>query len=414
MKRVWPLKRWTGGAYVVATVLWGCSGANEADSSQADPPQGQASSRGQQKSAAASGSTATAGTQGALERTLEAIPQAGRSGSAAQASAAPQPSQSGMEQSAMQPSAAGQGGHQATAVSAQVAGMHAAGSAGQDSTAASVSEPTCSSDSKELKAGTTRETIEVDGLNRTYWLKVPSGYNGSTPTALLLEFHGLGLDGQAMMDASVSGWGDLTERETIVHAYPDGIDSAWNVGPCCTRERSVDDVAFARAIVERVASQGCIDRKRVYASGYSNGGGMSHYLACQASDIFAAVAPGAFDLLEENKDACKPARPITVISFRGTEDPIVLAMPHESMPPTQLIGGYELPPIHFLGPEGTFELWANLDSCMGMPNTEADGCRTYDACAQGVEVTLCLKEGGGHDPPDAERAWQTLQRFTLP
>jgi len=295
---------------------------------------------------------------------------------------------------------------------AQSAGASAGGKATPSD--GSESAPVCSSDVDELKPGTTRETIEVDGLSRTYWLTVPDGYDRAIPAPLLLELHGLGLDGQAMMDPTYSSWASVTARENIVHVRPDGIDSAWNVGPCCTRERTVDDVGFLRAIVERVSGQGCIDRRRVYASGYSMGGGMSHYLACHASDVFAAVAPAAFDLLEENKDECKPSRPITEISFRGTEDPIVYARPHESTPPTQLISGYELPPIHFLGPEGTFEFWAQTNGCTGMPVADAGGCRTYDSCAQGVEVTLCLKEGGGHDPPDAERAWQTLKRFVLP
>ena len=322
---------------------------------------------------------------------------------------------------AMPLGAAGHAGDVADAL-VGVAGAAAAGAAVAPSTpsaagsggAAMAPLPSCSSEADELTAGTTREMVMVDGVARSYWLTVPTGYDKATPAPLLIELHGLGLDGQAMMDPMFSSWGAVTERESIVHVRPDGIDAAWNVGPCCTRERTVDDLGFVRAIVERVTSQGCIDRTRVYASGYSMGGGMSHYLGCHASDLFAAVAPAAFDLLEENKDACKPARPITVISFRGTEDSIVFARPHESTPPTLLISGYELPPIHFLGPEGTFEFWAQSNGCSGTPNTDADGCRTYESCSEGVEVTLCLEQGGGHDPPDAERAWRTLQRFTLP
>jgi poly(3-hydroxybutyrate) depolymerase len=288
----------------------------------------------------------------------------------------------------------------------------ATGTAGMD--AVSESMPTCSSDARELAPGTTRETIEVGGVSRTFWLIVPSAYDASKPAPLVLELHGLGLDGEAMSDPLYSGWGPVAEREALVLVRPDGIDNAWNVGPCCTRERTVDDVAFARALVERVTSRGCIDRRRVYATGYSMGGGMSHYLACHASDVFAAVAPAAFDLLEENASTCMPKRPITVVSFRGTADTIARAEPHESVPPTLLISGYSLPPIHFLGPEGTLERWAELNGCTGMPATGADGCRTHDKCNAGVEVTLCLEEGGGHEPADAERAWTTLSRFTLP
>ena len=80
------------------------------------------------------------------------------------------------------------------------------------------------------------------------------------------------------------------------------------------------------------------------------GGGLSHYLACNGADVFASVAPAAFDLLQDSEEPCHPSRPITVMSFRGTADPIV---PYD--------GGASTPPnglnvtIHFLGAQGTFQ-----------------------------------------------------------
>ena len=85
----------------------------------------------------------------------------------------------------------------------------------------------------------------------------------------------------------------------------------------------MDDLGFAKAIVSTVEGLGCIDTKRVYSTGFSMGGGFSHYLACNAADIFAAVTPSAFDLLEDNEEPCHPSRPISELSFRGTSDPIV-------------------------------------------------------------------------------------------
>ena len=105
-------------------------------------------------------------------------------------------------------------------------------------------------------------------------------------------------------------------------AFPSGLTgpsgAAWNVGPCCVA--NVDDVAFTRALVAQISMTACIDPKRVYATGFSMGGGMAHYIACHAADVFAAVAPSAFDLLQENVGDCLPPRPITVISFRGSAD----------------------------------------------------------------------------------------------
>jgi polyhydroxybutyrate depolymerase len=207
----------------------------------------------------------------------------------------------------------------------------------------------------------------------------------------------------------ISGYQAIADQEGFIIAWPNGIDQAWNIGPCCTRSRTVDDLGFAKAIVEDVKARACIDPKRVYADGYSMGGGMSHYLACNAADVFAAVAPSAFDLLAADEMPCSPARPITVISFRGTADPIV---PYE--------GGASMPPnglnvtIHFLGAEATFKKWSELNECTGMPMDTGDGCQTYTQCKAGTEVTLCTTQGGSHDPGDAKRGWEMMKKHPMP
>jgi polyhydroxybutyrate depolymerase len=185
------------------------------------------------------------------------------------------------------------------------------------------------------------------------------------------------------------------------------MGGAWNIGPCCVD--NADDVGFARAIVDDVATSACIDLSRVYAVGFSMGGGMSHHLACEAADVFAAMAPAAFDLVKENIPGCTPTRPITVISFRGTSDFVV---PYE--------GGYSsvVPghPITFLGAVDTMEKWAELNGCTGSASNAGNGCQTYteSQCEGGVEVTLCTKQGGGHEGGNATIAWPVLKRHSLP
>ena len=127
-----------------------------------------------------------------------------------------------------------------------------------------------------------------------------------------------------------------------------------------------------------------------------------------AADLFAAAAPAAFDLVEENVAECVPSRPITVVSFRGTSDPIV---PYD--------GGYSpvVPgmPITFLGAKGTFEKWGSLNQCTGTPTAEDEqGCTTYPDCQGGVEVVLCTKQRGNHEPGNAAVAWPILKLHTLP
>lgn len=243
---------------------------------------------------------------------------------------------------------------------------------------------------------------------RSYILHVPTGYTGKTPVPLVLDFHPILSTGS--YERSNSGYASLADGDGFVVAFPNGIDNAWNIGPCCTTSRTVDDLGFAKSLVTTLEGQACVDPKRVYAVGYSMGGGLSHYLACNAADVFAAVAPAAFDLLQDSEEPCHPSRPITEISFRGTADPIVPYDGGASMPPNGLNVT-----IHFLGAQGTFQKWTQLDGCTGSPSAaDSHGCSTYSQCKAGVEVTLCTTQGGGHVTGDPNIGWAMLKKHPMP
>ncbi|WP_437481637.1 PHB depolymerase family esterase [Sorangium sp. So ce1014] len=257
-----------------------------------------------------------------------------------------------------------------------------------------------------LAPGDNERTVAVGDATRSYVVRLPASYTGASSMPLVLDFHTLG--GTSAAEAEASGYRELAESEGFIVAWPQGIDGAWNIGPCCTTSRDVDDVAFARALVQQVQAEACVDVKRVYAVGVANGGGMAYHLACNAADVFAGVAPGAFDLLAESEQPCQPVRPIAEISFRGTADVLV---PYE--------GGAQQAPnganITFLGAVGTFERWAELNRCTGTPSAaDSNGCSTYSSCASGVEVTLCTAQGGGTAWGSPEIGWATLKRHSLP
>ena len=258
-----------------------------------------------------------------------------------------------------------------------------------------------------LAPGDTSRTVQVGALSRSYVLHIPPAYDGATPAPLVVDFHGIG--GTGASERTASPYTAALDPAGVVMAFPDGMKgpagTAWNVGPCCVAD--VDDVAFARAVVADAGAAACLAVDRVYAVGVLTGGGMAHYLACRAADVFAAVAPAAFDLLAENVDDCLPSRPISEVSFRGTADPRV---PYDGGP-SSLIPSM---PVTFLGAQGTFSRWAEIDACSGSPSTpDTNGCSRYTSCGAGVEVALCTKQGGGDDPGDPAIAWPLLMRHTL-
>jgi polyhydroxybutyrate depolymerase len=260
-----------------------------------------------------------------------------------------------------------------------------------------------------IKPGDTTMTVQVGGTSRSYVLHIPAKYDGGKPAPLILDFHGIATSGSFQRDNSP--YPTHTDPEGVVMAFPSGLSgpmgTAWSVGPCCV-DGGVDDVLFAKQVVAQVQTTACIDPKRIYAVGFSMGGGMAYHLACHAADIFAAIAPAAFDLFKENVAGCIPARPISVIAFRGNADGLV---PYGGGPSAVVPGM----PVNMLGAKGTFQKWAELNQCSGSASGEdSNGCSSYPNCKGGVEVILCTKQGGGQESGNPAIAWPMLKRHSLP
>ena len=156
---------------------------------------------------------------------------------------------------------------------------------------------------------------------RTYLLHVPTGYTGKLPIPLIVDYHGLRIDQSG--EKGISDTRPLAIRRASRPSFLRGSTTRGTSVPAVRRHEPSMTCAFTRALVKDVQSKVCVDPKRIYAVGYSMGGGMSHYLGCNAADLFAAIAPAAFDLLIASEEPCNPSRPITEITFRGTADPIV-------------------------------------------------------------------------------------------
>lgn len=260
-----------------------------------------------------------------------------------------------------------------------------------------------------LNPGDTTETVQVGGSTRSYFLHVPAAYDGTKPVALVVDFHFLGNTGS--QELRVSPYPAVTDPDGVIVAFPDGLagpsGTGWNIGPCCVA-KDIDDVAFTRALIKQLQSKACIDAGRIYAVGYALGGGMVYFLACNAADIFAAVAPVGFDLVQENLGDCRPVRPISVISSRELSDVMV---PYQGGAWTMV----QTMPVTLLGAESTFLKWAELDGCTGSPTAQdSNGCSSFRDCRGGVEVVLCTKQAGVPVADNGSIIWPILRRQTMP
>jgi polyhydroxybutyrate depolymerase len=223
-------------------------------------------------------------------------------------------------------------------------------------------------------------------VERSYELHVPSGYDPSTPAPLVMNFHGRTtstLGKAAPLQQAVSGLYDKGDAEGFFVINPQGITDSdgyqtWNAGVCCAEDKTRDDVGFADAIIDEVEAEFCLDTARVYATGLSNGGFMSHRLACERADRYAAVAPvAAFN----GMSSCQPSRAPSLISFHGTSDPLV----------------------PFASAKSSNDEWVTRLGCDPTPtetfNNGDSHCDTWSGCNDGAEIVFCTVEDGGHTWP---------------
>ncbi|OUM70477.1 carbohydrate esterase family 1 protein, partial [Piromyces sp. E2] len=257
---------------------------------------------------------------------------------------------------------------------------------------------------------TLRSNTNLNINGRKVIVKFPNGYKGDKAVPLLINYHPI--MGSATQWEGSSNTARAALNDGAIVAFMDGaqgpMGQAWNVGPCCT---DADDVQFTRNFIKEITSKACVDPKRIYAAGYSMGGGMSNYAGCQLADVIAAAAPSAFDLSKEvvESGSCKPARAFPILNFRGTNDNVVMYNGGLS----QFVPGK---PITFMGAKNNFKEWAKMNGCTGSPkqNTPGNGCEMYENCRDGVKVGLCTINGGGHDEGNGQMGWNFVKQFTLP
>jgi polyhydroxybutyrate depolymerase len=251
---------------------------------------------------------------------------------------------------------------------------------------------------------TAERTITVDKRQRTYLLHVPPGLPRDKAVPLVLIFHGGG--GQAAgTETYLTHFSELADKEGFLVAYPEGVGKNWNDGrdnpSSVAATESVDDLAFVLALMADVGKDHRIDPRRVYATGISNGGIFSHYLAANHADKIAAIAPVAGGLADPFFKKFRPGAPVSVLILQGTQDPLV---PY---------GGGKIGLGNrgkVIGTDETVRLWVKSNGCAAEPTEEAlpdrdpkDGCRvtrfSYGKGRGGSEVVLYRIEGGGHTWP---------------
>jgi polyhydroxybutyrate depolymerase len=187
---------------------------------------------------------------------------------------------------------------------------------------------------------------------------------------------------------SWTGFSRVADSRGFVAVYPSAAGKFWNITASPSK---ADDVAYMRSLLDNVESQVCVDPDRVYATGVSNGGGMSGLLGCAMSDRLAAIAPVAGNY--RPLPACKPERPVSMLEIHGTAD---IAVPYSIVP-------------------AWVNQWLRLDACPSGTHASRPAARVlhFDAgpCASGTRVGHVELFGEPHGWPGSAN-WTVWSFFS--
>ena len=262
-----------------------------------------------------------------------------------------------------------------------------------------------------------------DGLSREYYLYLPDSMEVDSP--LLFVFHGY--SGSASGIMNYSGLNQIADDNGFVVCYPQGLidewDYAfWNVGYDWHVDETVDDVGFSTSLAQYLQTEYNLSAQNTFSTGMSNGGDMSYLLACQASDVFRAIAPVAGCMMTWLYNSCAPVNPVPVFEIHGTDDDV-----------TWWDGADEINNDGY-GPwesvDTTFNFWTQLNSCTEfiidtLPDIDmSDGSYVVShKNTNGLnnnEVWLYEVVNGGHDWPGvwgnmdistSEEIWNFFENF---
>jgi polyhydroxybutyrate depolymerase len=283
----------------------------------------------------------------------------------------------------------------AAACSSSSGSSNAAASTGTAPTTTAISQASTAASVQAChrahKSGQFSQSFVFQGKTRTYQLYVPAAYKGTTRVPLVFNFHGFGSN--AVQQMTYADFNPLADEHNFLIVAPDGQGSGAGRHFVFGNEPGLqNDVLMVQALLNHIEATLCVDARRVYSTGMSDGGAMTSVLACTLPNKFAAFAPVAVVLY------CGSAksRPVAIEGYSGTADPVV---PYNGGA-VHCCGGAVLPskPV-------SMAKWAAHDKCnpkfTDVRVSSQVRRRTWTGCTRGGAVVFYIIIGGGHTWPGA-------------
>ncbi len=217
------------------------------------------------------------------------------------------------------------------------------------------------------------QVIDIDGIQATYVLSLPSDYDPQTPYPLGFAFHGANRTGPQCQQGDCAGFQTAMENDAVL-VYMTSLG-----GPGWTDDIDLN-VGFFAALLDQVVATTCIDESLVYTAGTSSGAHFVNILGCRLADRIAAIAPVAGVLFETD---C-PGQ-VAALVIHGVDDSFAAGMEARDFWRDQSgCDDITTPPI------------AEIHTAV-LAEPESHGCAEYQGCDPGVPVVWCEHSEGGYD-----------------
>jgi poly(3-hydroxybutyrate) depolymerase len=276
------------------------------------------------------------------------------------------------------------------------AGTSGSGAGGSSAGAGGAAQSAGCGQTRTLQNGTIN--IMFNNASRNYILRVPEDYDNNHPYRLVFAYAESGASAMSVATRNYFTMATLDTMDTTIFVAPDAANGmgSW----------SASDVELTDAILEELESDLCIDKTRLFATGFSFGGAMSLALACQRADVFRGVA---FFSGADLTGSCTGTltKPIAYYASQASGD--------SSGDPIPSSG--RIKQAQFAAVNGcTAEPSATTFPAAGQPHK----CTVYQGCSAGHPTVYCVFDGAhGWEPRDpgesmswnAPAAWEFITQF---
>jgi poly(3-hydroxybutyrate) depolymerase len=176
-------------------------------------------------------------------------------------------------------------------------------------------------------------SIDVNDVPRRYVLNVPTNYDNGTPYRLVIAFHSLDSNDKQVWNQGFYKLLDLS-NDTTIFVAPNGESGGtpcegdgWGETGCGWSNPAGIDMALTDAVVGQIEANFCVDRNRIFATGWDYGASMSYEVGCQRPLGGATATWGVRGIAiyagVQMSGSCKPSIPIGFYASHGFDDSVL-------------------------------------------------------------------------------------------